>query len=123
MQRQLGGPDAGGGHGSGRIGLAGHDPPALSAGRGRLGSSSSALAMMSRAIGAAVRAAAAAVLDHHGERVARLVIGREGDEQGVVALLPGLLLVLAQAGQALAARDAPHLRGAGLAGHGERRPG
>ena len=56
------------------------------------------------------------MLDDHRERVARRPEGRERDEQGMVALLPGLVIVLAHRGQALGAADPAHLRGAGLAG-------
>ena len=54
-------------------------------------------------------AAAAAVLDHHGDRVARLAVRGERHEQGVIALFPGLVLVLAHAALALGAADPAHL--------------
>ena len=65
--------------------------------------------------------AAAAVLDDHRERVARLRVGRERDEQRVIAFLPGLVLVLAHAGRALGVADPADLRGPGLAGERHRR--
>ena len=61
--------------------------------------------------------AALAVLDDHRHREARLDIGREADEQRVVAVGPGDVLALVAPGRTVGARDAPHLRGAGLAAH------
>src|SRR5690242_13195920 len=52
---------------------------------------------------------AAAMLDDDGTGVARLVHRREGDEQRMVALAPGNVLVLTHAGRALGHGDAADL--------------
>ena len=61
------------------------------------------------------------MLHHHGDRVARFVHRRVGDEQGMVPLAPGTLVVLEQGGSALAPGNPDDLRGPRLARERERR--
>src|SRR3546814_7912919 len=59
------------------------------------------------------RGTAAAMLDNHRAGIPRRMHRRKGHEQRVVALLPGLFLVLAHTGIALGLGDAAHLRSEG----------
>ena len=68
-----------------------------------------------RAIGAASSGTALAMLDDDGAGISRVGIGREADEQGVVAFLPRVPLVLVQIADPVGGRDTSDLRGAGFA--------
>ena len=63
------------------------------------------------------------MFDDDGTDIARRADRREGDEEGVVALLPRDRRALADAVLALGLADAPHLRGARFAAHRHRRVG
>ncbi len=63
------------------------------------------------------REAIVAVLDDYRADIARRNDRGEGDEQRVIALAPGQILVFPHTGGALAHGDTPHLGGSGLAAH------
>ena len=60
--------------------------------------------------------AAAAMLDHHGNRIARRIDRRVGQEQGMVALDPGPFCILDDTASTLTQGDAANLAGSGFTG-------